>query len=67
MIAETKLYRLTFAVIDKATGRKVLKHTGTYAGTTLAEAQEDATIDTEEFDPETQVMVFSKQYEEAEV
>ena len=55
-----KLYELHWSICDKATGKPVRNGHGVYCGVNLTDAQRDAVEDTDDFDPETQVMVFDE-------
>ena len=63
-----RLFKLRWSVVDKSTGNSAKEGSGVYCGCSLAEAQEDAfntILEDGFFDPETMVLVFAKDYEEA--
>ena len=66
-----RIFKLKWALTEDSTGKVLHKGEGTYFGRNLLEAQEDAfnTLLNDDgiFNPDTMSLVFSKDYQEAEI
>ena len=66
-----RIFKLKWVLTEDSTGKVLRKGEGVYFGRNLLEAQEDAfnTLlnDDEVFNPDTMSLIFSKDYQEAEI